>query len=166
MQYDLIDIVNKTLDKLYKNESLLFEIDSSERNLMFHFSRYFINEIEGTELIQYDVDCEYNRNILSERKFKEIIYNYDGKKYKIYPDFILHKRGSNDYNKLAIEFKKYSNSREYSKEKDLLKLKALTDQGMDSEFKYELGLFIIIGKERKNVIIIRIINGEVIGEQC
>lgn len=162
MNYDLITIVNKTLDKLYENEKYLFANDSSERNLVFHFSRYFINEIEGTELVKYDVDCEYNRNILSERKFKEIIYNYDGKKHKIYPDFILHKRGSNDYNKLAIEFKKYSNSREDSKEKDLLKLRALTDQSINSEFRYKLGLFIVFGKERKNVRIIRIINGEVI----
>lgn len=164
MNYDLISIVNKTLDKLYDNEKFLFENDSSERNLVFHFSRYFINEIEGTELVKYDVDCEYNRNILSERKFKEIIYNYDGKKHKIYPDFILHKRGSNDYNKLAIEFKKHSNRREESKEKDLFKLKVLTDQSINSEFRYELGLFIVFGKEREDVKVIRVIDCNVIDE--
>ncbi len=164
MNYDLISIINKTLDKLYDNEKFLFENDSSERNLVFHFSRYFINEIEGTELVKYDVDCEYNRNVLNEKRFKEIIYNYDGKKHKIYPDFILHKRGSNGYNKLAIEFKKYSNFREDSEEKDLLKLRALTDQSINSEFRYELGLFIVFGKERNDVEVTRVIDGNVIDE--
>lgn len=162
MNINLIDIVNNTLDKLYRNESILFENKSSERNLVFHFSRYFIEEIKDTKLKEFNVDCEYNRNALSDSKIKEIVYNYDKKKHKVYLDFILHKRGSNDYNILAIEFKKSTNKDKDGYKKDIEKLKVLTNQNMNAEFKYKLGMFIELFKDRKNVKITRIINGNVI----
>lgn len=165
MNYDIEyveQIVNNALDKLYYNEEVLFATNTSERNLVFHFARYFCDEIKETIYSEYDVDCEYNRNAESDRNVKEVLIGGNTKKSIIYPDFILHKRRSNEFNILAIEFKKYSNSRKMACDKDKEKLKALTN--INASFRYKVGLFIVFGKERKSVKITRIINGEIIGE--
>ncbi len=156
--YYLLKYVNKTLDVLYVNENYLFENNSSERNIVFHFAKYFFLQLAGSKFEIYDLDCEYNRNKCDERGYKEIKYNYDNKKHIIYPDLILHKRGTNTQNILAIEFKKYTNYNKKSKRNDYFKLIALTDS--ESEFNYKLGLFIIFGATRDDVEITPFINGE------
>lgn len=143
----LLKIVNDTLDILYEKENYLFINDLSERNMVFHFAFYFIEQLKNTEYENLSVDCEYNRNKLDERGFKEIIY--DKKRHRIFPDLILHKRGFNDNNILAIEFKKANNSDRNGFKSDYYKLMALTDK--NGEFKYHLGLFIVLGNKRNNV---------------
>ena len=154
----LMEYVNNTLDILYEREDYLFENNSSERNIVFHFAKYFFLQLSESKFGRYDLDCEYNRNKCDEHEYKEIKYNYDNKKHIIYPDLILHKRGTNTQNILAIEFKKHTNYNKRSKENDYFKLKALTDS--ESEFNYKLGLFIILGATRNNVEITTFINGE------
>lgn len=146
----LIELVNETLDELYTKDSFLFKNDSSERNLVFHFSRYFAEKIKtNIYLKDYNVDCEYNRN---RRDSKKAFY---GNEYhRIFPDFILHKRGTNEFNLLAIEFKK---AVPYNKIDDE-KLKYLTSS--NHEYKYHLGLFISLRRKRNLVKIIKYINGE------
>jgi len=91
-----------------------------------------------------------------ERKYKEIIY--EGKNHKIFPDFILHERGSNSNNILAIEFKNFNNNKIAEIKKDCMKLKAVTNNsGM---YKYKLGLFIKFGINRDKVIVRKFINGK------
>ena len=41
----IINIVNFVLDELYEKEKYLFKNDLSERNMVFHFSRYFSNNL-------------------------------------------------------------------------------------------------------------------------
>jgi len=55
----------------------------------------------------------------------------------VYPDIIIHKRGTNHYNLLAIEIKKINNGNSDFK-KDIDKLKAYIQQ----ELKYSYGLFL------------------------
>lgn len=154
MEEELITFVNLALDDLYKHESYLFKNDCSERNLVFHFGRYFINALSNsTYLKKCNVDYEYNRDILSEKEYKEI--EYEGKKHKIYPDMLLHERGTNNNNILVMEFKKWANNRTTS---DYRKLRILTDQKL--HFRYRLGLSIQFGKTRKNVIIRKYIDGK------
>lgn len=157
---ELLIMVNKALDKLYNNDKYLIEKNSTERNIVFHFSRYFIELLDANEFKEINVDCEYDRNAFGEKEYKSIVYNYDKKEHKVYPDFILHKRGSNDKNILAIEFKKYNNKKEMSLQKDEWKLKALTNS--EGKFKYKLGLHIIFEKERKSVKIKKYINGKAV----
>lgn len=147
---ELIKLVNYTLDELYTKEKYLLENNSSERNLVFHFSRYFLKNIENNEKYKdYNVECEYGNN----HKFKKTI-SINNKIHQIYPDFILHKRGSNDHNLLAIEFKKNNSNNK----KDEIKLISLTDNNY--EYKYKLGLFINLKKTRKDIEIIKYINGK------
>lgn len=151
----LISIVNKTLDDLYINDKYLLEKDASERNIVFHFGRYFINNLkESMDFKDYNVDYEYNRDVFNEREYKEIIY--ENKQQRIFPDIILHKRGTNEENILAIEFKKRTNTNE--RKGDYFKLRALTDSKY--KFKYSMGLFIDLGKVRKNVLIKKFVDGK------
>lgn len=160
---NLKNMVDKALDLLYEREFYLFENDLSERNMVFHFSRYFSLLLVGTCFEDYNLDCEYSKNKLDQSGYKCIIYNYDNKEHKIYPDFILHRRGNNKYNILAIEFKKYNNRDRQAKYNDYLKLKALTNS--NGEFKYRLGLFIVLGKTRSDVKITTFIKGKEIVEK-
>lgn len=148
---ELIELVNYTLDELYNKEKYLFENNSSERNLVFHFSNYFLNNIEKNKKFKdYNVECEYGNN----HQFKKTIL-INNKLHQIYPDFILHKRGTNDFNLLAIEFKKNKSK----SDKDELKLITLTDNNF--KYKYKLGLFINLKKTREQVKIIKYINGKI-----
>ena len=81
---------------------------------------------------------------------------YEGKEYKIFPDLIVHHRGDNSRNVIAIELKKKSNSSKAGKENDYRKLRALTS--LDYIYKYELGLAIVLANSRKNVEIKYFIN--------
>lgn len=142
----LFEIVNKALDMLYDNDYYLFINNSSEKNLVFHFSRYLIELLKSTGYERLSVDCEYNRNALNEKGYKEIVYEH--KFHRIFPDVLLHERGTNRNNILAIEFKKNNNK---NTKNDFYKLKALTDN--EGEFKYHMGLFIRFGKRREEVCI-------------
>jgi len=154
---EIIKIVDISLNTLYENEEYLFENGVSERNLVFILQDTFICFLKNIiKTKKYSVDCEYNRNVFNERKYKEIIY--EGKNHKIFPDFILHERGSNSNNILAIEFKNFNNNKIAEIKKDCMKLKAVTNNsGM---YKYKLGLFIKFGINRDKVIVRKFINGK------
>lgn len=154
---ELTGIVEATLDMLYKNEITLFNCDISERSVVFYFGKYLIEQLEKYDKYNdYNVDFEYNRNILDEKTYKQIVY--EGLKQKCYPDIILHKRGSNDYNILAIEFKKENNTDKKGRKNDDWKLRALTDKGVC--YKYKLGLFIDLGLKRNRVKVSKYIEGK------
>lgn len=155
---ELLDLVRLSLDKLYLNDKDLFDYDLCERAIVFHFGIY-LNEMvkNNTNFYNFSVDCEYNRNMEKLSKKKEIIVL--GKKRLSYPDILIHKRGKNNNNKLVIEFKKWNNYNYESHEYDKAKLKALTSK----DYKYKLGLFILLGKTRDRVEIDVFKNGRNVG---
>lgn len=158
----LLGLIKFSLKKLYEKDLFLIDNDAQEQCIVSKFSRYFENELESYKKhnnikLNIDVDLEYNRNILSEEKYKSII---DGVKIRIRPDLILHERGTNNNNILAIEFKKqWKNSKKYKKGRDgdKRKLCALTDKKLD--YKYQLGVFIDLAKSINEVVIETYENG-------
>ena len=103
----------------------------------------------------YDIDCEYNRNIgdikkinMLEAKWFELnnrsVIAEDDMLSEIlvektvFPDIIVHKRGKPDKNLLIIEVKKSTSS--VNVEFDIEKLKCYTDP--DNNLNYEYGAFI------------------------
>ena len=153
----LIEMVNKALDKLYENDKILIQNDVHEQTIVSRFTKYFENIFEAMiNDIELSVDNEYNRDILSEDTYKKI--KYSGLDHKIKPDFILHKRGSNDKNILVIEFKKEWIIDTKGKKGDVRKLTLLTDLSL--RYKYQLGLYIEFAKKREHVLISKYINGK------
>lgn len=138
--------LDKALSQLVENDSYLLKANLSERSIAHRLALYL------TKLFSdFDVDCEYNGDIDSAglRKILDIPREVmeelavrsinDNDTYNIFPDIILHQRGSNARNLLVVEIKK-SNSYQKMREYDLVKLKAFTNQ-----YQYRLGVFLELG---------------------
>lgn len=151
------DILNKLLNDaisdLYKFDSYLIRhmdisgdgtenIHLSERSIVFRYGIYLQDKIKNTIFKNYNIDCEYNRNIDLEKKY----HDNNGKVLGCYPDIIIHKRGTNDDNLLVIEIKTWWNT---NTEHDEDKLRDLTKQ--TSDYRYEYGLSITLGKDENSV---------------
>ncbi|MCP2241260.1 hypothetical protein [Thermoanaerobacterium thermosaccharolyticum] len=146
--------VKDALDKLHYNDKYLLEHDVNEQSITHRLAMYLEDAF-----FNYNVDCEYNRygddsKRLIGKSYKK--YKKDFKceidKFKneidsdkiVKPDIIVHKRGGNDHNLLAIELKKSNNKDEnYNR----LKLMIFTDKDYGLSYKY--GLFIKLDKEKE-----------------
>ncbi|WP_297453106.1 hypothetical protein [Persephonella sp.] len=141
MNENLIELVKKALDKVYQEQKYLIENRVHERSIVFWFGIYFYELLKNSEFKGYDLDFEYNRNF---DDVKRTEHSVNG----TYPDIILHKRGSNEYNLLAIEFKTWWSDKKQFKD-DIRKLKDFINP--NGKYRYKLALFVILGKDKPNI---------------
>lgn len=137
--------VLQALDKLYETDKYLIrnninendENHVSERAIVFRLGIYLEELLRcDSEFAKYNLDSEYNRNIDAKKQLPK-------RENGVYPDLILHKRGSNDDNILVIEIKTWWNKNYKQRiNEDKIKLQAFTDSA--GEYKYKFGLLIII----------------------
>jgi len=158
-QTEVRNKIETAYKKLLKEDSALLEEDVNERSITHKLAEYLLSEFPG-----YHVDCEYNRNLsdpkllvtwdkqISEleqelrkadttdkrKRFIERVLN-DG--LTVYPDIIIHHRGTKD-NFVVIEAKKTSNN-----EDDESKLKAYKQ---DINYKYAYFVQIPVRNDFKN----------------
>ena len=118
----ILEMVNKTLNKLYKDQIHLInnEYDEigdrnyvSERPVVFWFGYYFYKYV--SQLYPYsNMDVEYNRNFGKSKVIADFYTDEIQRRAKsegenpdkaVIPDLIVHKRGSDDENHLVVEFK-------------------------------------------------------------
>ena len=118
-------------------------IHSSERSIVTKYGTYLQNRIKNSIFENYNIDCEYNRNIGSIKTY----HSYNGEIHACCPDIIIHKRGTNDDNLLAIEVKTWWNT---NTKHDEDKLRHFTNQ--TSDYRYKYGLSITFGKDEDSVI--------------
>lgn len=130
-------LIKKSLDDLYQNDHDLLKRKVAERDLTGLFAHYFRNNMKDTAIAEYNVDCEYNRDGYGMKKIDGTL---------VYPDFILHKRGTNESNLLIIEFKTWWNS---DNREDIEKLKAMMSDLY--RYQYQYGYSIILNQERDSV---------------
>lgn len=150
--------VNSAIEILRIKDFYLLKNNVNERAITHKLAEH-LQYVIGNEL---DVDCEYNRNIDDDSNSKKIhllkyklenISGFKDKKFKlaeafgdeycelsVFPDIIVHKRGRNTENLLAIEVKKSTSN--ISNEYDFLKLKSYTDPTEVNNLRYEYGAFI------------------------
>lgn len=153
-------LISKALDMLYlKDEHLIvnrpltnFGQDEihhvGERAIVFRFAHYLQNLVEQDDIFsKYDLDCEYNRNGVSNKKLPSFPNG-------TYPDVILHKRGSNDYNLLVMEFKTYWNKNQVD---DCRKICEFTS--LSGKYAFHYGMTVLIAKSRGKVVCEGYING-------
>lgn len=119
-------LFENALDSLCAVDRHLLHVDASERSISHRLAVHLASEFPD-----FDVDCEYNRVgfdvkrlTLSERKARDD----DLEAVTVFPDIVVHKRGSNESNLLVVEMKKGSSN--VSPRYDLEKLDA---------FRRELG---------------------------
>lgn len=148
--------VRVCLNRLYTEDGELFNKPGrgvAERCLVFRLAHYLQEEFDD-----YFVDCDYNFSSriigghILEVPGKETV-NRQGDKKKIFPDIIIHKRGSRrtqitpDYilfgNLICFEVKKWNNTRNGAGEEDEHRVKYLT-----TKFAYLYGFYIVLGKTK------------------
>lgn len=97
---DIEKILKKCERSFLKKESVLFDVNGSERSITHKFAEYLQKEFGFV----WDVDCEYNRDSDKIKKLprEEGISCVGG---AVYPDIIVHRRTKSE-NLLVIEAKK------------------------------------------------------------
>lgn len=136
--------VKCAVEKLFEKDKLLLEKDVNERSITHKLAEYL-----QERFWDYDVDCEYNRNLNSVKRLEVLIGNIEPKDTKgktIYPDIVIHKRSTHRKNLLIIEVKKRQNIDGKAKRYDLEKIKLLTKKNQNN-YAYELGLYLELGKD-------------------
>ena len=119
--------ITKTLDRSLKSlvnlDKELFEIDVNERTLTHRLAIYLETEISAWDE-NWDIDCEYNRDVTSEiepyskklnlREIEDLYeISVDDEHAKtVYPDIIIHQRQTQD-NLIVIEVKKSTSNESY-----------------------------------------------------
>lgn len=124
--------VLNALSTFLERDEFLLQIDANERAMTHRVALYLQNEFPDM-----NVDCEYNRD---DHEPKALYLPggdpdlYDTDAQTVYPDIIVHRRGTND-NLLVVEFKKTSSR--VSSEKDFAKLNQFKVQ-----LNYQYALFV------------------------
>ena len=137
MKQFLEQLIKRSLDDLYQNDKYLIDHKVAERDITHRFAHYFENYMQDTNIAGYNVDCEYNRDGYG---IKQVYGNY------VYPDFILHKRGSNEDNLLIIEFKTWWNP---NNDKDIEKIQWMMHPQL--RYKYKYGCSITINQDNSEI---------------
>lgn len=156
------EIKNKLIrayNSLLKNDGHLLIVEANERSITHKFAEYI-----QMEFPEYNVDCEYNRNLYGEKtvpiweartdklisellqpkttagqKARIIQKMLDGE-VSVYPDIIVHHRGTKD-NFVVIEAKKSTNI-----ENDEEKLLAYKDKD-GLYYKHAFAVLFLVGKD-------------------
>ncbi len=138
--------VQNALKNFFKNECDLFGIGVNERSISHKVAEYLQYEFSDIK-----VDCEYNRHGL-----RADPKNLNGK--RIFPDIVVHRRGTDIENLLVIEVKKNGRSQS-ALDHDKWKLEELTKR--KGEFRYQLGLLLEFHVKNKKIHKIRLFeNGQ------
>lgn len=132
MEQLIKNAVDEALGQLLRADSDILKMDINERSISHRLAGYLEPFFPG-----WNVDCEYNRNHDDPKRLNIPRRNIDSDDIQattVFPDIIVHKRGTDD-NLLVIEMKK-TTSKE-NDDYDFGKLKAFKDQ-----LKYQYALFI------------------------
>ena len=117
----------KALQILSKNDFWLIANNLNERTIAHKLAEHLQNLFP-----EFHVDCEYNRDVDQNSGLKKINILKDryeavkGKTIKgisidvsVFPDIIIHRRGTNTHNLLVVELKKTTNTDNEASEFDL-----------------------------------------------
>lgn len=129
------ELVQESLLQVLRDDAYLLEIGASERSVTHKLAEYLQQRFP-----LHHVDCEYNRNRLSTKLLPRKCQELEGivdREY-VYPDIIIHHRGTQLRNLLVIETKLSSSPNVVGC--DEVKLSEFTKR--NGLYKYSYGLYI------------------------
>lgn len=129
-------ILRSCLKKLRKLDKQLLDINVNERTITHKLAEYLQQNFP-----EFNVDCEYNRfeDLIKKLELPKDKINWNDTEAKsVFPDIIVHKRGTQEYNLLVIEIKKSSNIN--LSDFDQMKLHIFRQE----PYNYTFGLFLRI----------------------
>lgn len=94
----------RSLNQLITKDFHLLRVDANERAITHRLALYL-----ETEFPEYHIDCEYNRNNADQKRlmtFRQNIESDNTNGVTVFPDIIVHRRGTN-INFIVIEAKKH-----------------------------------------------------------
>ena len=145
---EIAGCLNRAIDALLEADGHLIAVDSSERSISHCLAVHLMHQVPG-----YSVDCEYNRDgfdvkrlELNERQTTD--NNIEA--VTVFPDIVVHERGINERNLLAVEMKKGSSS--VSADYDFKKLKAFRH-----ELKYQFAAHVTLGKRTSGELVRKVV---------
>ncbi|MDE6570798.1 MAG: hypothetical protein K2L95_01075 [Alphaproteobacteria bacterium] len=160
MNADVIfELLQTAVNVFYMRDKRLIEIGGLERTCAARIAGYLQRMLDVYGCI-YDlsVDCEYGKATdehgVELRKYLDANGGYADaagtQQGRVFPDIIVHKRGTHTNNLLVIELKgHWHNDNDWGNDEE--KLKKFTYDNAPSEnlrpyFRYELGVFVVLGK--------------------
>lgn len=132
---ELKDAITSALETVYNQDFSLIERRAHERSIAFRFGLYFSESIAVTSFgndAELTIDFDYNRNGEGVKDMEGFSLSHG-----VYPDIILHRRGFNNKNVVALEFKGYWTANGRDEEK----LIGFTHP-TQNDYQYGLGVFI------------------------
>src|SRR5690554_3004702 len=134
----LVEVLRNAINAVYQEERFLLRFAQGEREgleqaFVFRTGIHLSNLLNGTPYAALDLDSEYNKNhgnAKTSRRFPN----------GLRPDLIIHRRDSNEENKLVAEFKGWWND---NIDSDLKKLEDLT--APNDNYHYLIGVLVLIG---------------------
>ncbi len=156
MEQKLTNLLTESIEILYEKDQHLIDLGGMEQACVARIIIYMselikVADSRFSELQEYDLDCEYNKHVKGAKK----ILSDNGSEILIRPDLVLHKRGDDHSNLMAVEFKMWSNTKNSN---DRKKLESLTKSAGYGGYGYEIGFSVKIGKECPHTSIYK--NGE------
>ncbi len=167
----MFECLQTALDVFYRRDKRLVKIGGSERTCAARIAGYLqhILDVYGYDNDLF-VDCEYGK--ATDESGAELRKHLDSngayadtaamQQDRVFPDIIVHNRGTHANNLLVIELKGYwHNKNDWGKDEE--KLKIFTREHAPSEnlrpyFHYELGVFVALGKTQAHFV--RFKNGQ------
>ncbi len=133
---DLINLLRAAVDLMREEEPSLLDMEGLEQALVFRVGVYLQELLKKTELNDYNLDCEYNK--------QESDHKRDVEGNLMRPDLLIHRRGDNSEgsNKLAVEFKGWWNKK---LSPDKRKLCDLTHS--EGGYAYQLGVLVVLSRD-------------------
>lgn len=115
--------LDQAIEQLIEADYEILRMDINERSISHKLALYLESFFRD-----WDVDCEYNRNHDDPKRLnirRRSIQSDDTQATTVFPDIIVHRRGTDD-NYVVIEMKKTSSQE--SDDYDLEKLRAFKEQ--------------------------------------
>mgnify|MGYP006286376943 CR=1 FL=1 len=141
----LFEIVKGSFDVFFARNAELLNVNANERSITHKLA-----EVLQGSFPDMDVDCEYNRHKSVTKRipaYGSRQINADDLEAKtVYPDIVVHRRGTDDNNLLVIEVKKDTDARR-NRGYDAEKLEAFTGE----QYRYHVGLFIELDTQNATI---------------
>lgn len=129
--------LERAVQRLLDRDRELLARDVNERSITHRLAMYLQDEFPDM-----DVDCEYNRRDFDVKRlgfYPRDTATNDTDARTVFPDIIVHKRGTNAHNLLVIEAKKSGNQGRNNQNTDRRKLQAFKS---DADLRYEHAVFL------------------------
>lgn len=139
-QLRLVNLLQTAIQEVYQEQRFLLRYSEGDRTgleqaFVFRTGIYLSRLLLGTTFSDLDLDSEYNKNHGNAKTSRRFPLG-------LRPDILIHRRVSNDENKLVVEFKGYWDRNLIN---DINKLEDLTDP--NDNYRYLIGVLVIIGRE-------------------